>query len=322
MAANKNQIEQLSQFSEIVADTGEIEQIKEYKPVDATTNPSLLFKAAKLDEYKHIVQQAVEWAKQQKGDALENAMDKFAVTLGAEITKVVSGVVSTEIDARLSFDTEKTIAKCYKLLEMYKEVGIDARKRVLFKIASTWEGLQAMKVLEADGIRCNMTLLFDIWQAATAAEFGAFLISPFVGRITDWHKKLNGWTELPNVEEDPGVVSVRNIYNYYKTFDKKTVVMGASFRSKEQVLALAGCHKLTVSPKLLKLMKESTNDVPRILFGAVEDKHLKKLVCNEANFRWGMNENPMATEKLAEGIRNFAKDTVKLENILTENYFN
>jgi len=321
MAAQTNQMEQLAEFTEIVADTGEIDLIKEYKPLDATTNPSLLFKAAQLDEYKPLVQQAIDWAKERNGNLLEDAMDKLAVSFGAEITKAVSGVVSTEIDARLSFDTSGTIAKCHKLIKMYKEVGIDARERVLFKIASTWEGLQAMKALEAEGIRCNMTLLFDIWQAATAAEYGAFLISPFVGRISDWYKKHNGWDALPHVDEDPGILSVRNIYNYYKTHGAKTVVMGASFRSKAQVLALAGCDKLTIAPKLLKLMKESNDKVPKILDGINKSVEAPaKLEINESNFRWGMNESPMATEKLAEGIRKFAVDTVKLETILKEQY--
>eukprot|EP00494_Astrolonche_serrata_P033118 UN33387 len=242
-------------------------------------------------------------------------MDKLAVNFGVEILKIVPGVVSTELDARLSYNADACVKKAKKLIELYKEQGIDAKKRVLFKIASTWEGLKAMKTLQAEGINCNMTLLFNQWQAAVAAEYGAFLISPFVGRITDWHKAKNGKDSYP-VEEDPGVLSVRTIYNYYKKFGFKTVVMGASFRSKEQVLALAGCDKLTVGPKWLKAMQESKETVKEHLSEKTAKYDGEKYVITESAFRWGMCSDACGTEKLAEGIRRFAADTVKLEKII------
>lgn len=317
-ADGSDQLSQLRQMTQIVADTGEIELIKKFKPLDATTNPSLIYKAAQLDEYQALVSDAIKWAQSKGGDdatVLDNVMDKLAVNFGTEILKHVEGVVSTELDARLSFDTEATLAKARKLIEMYKEVGIDPRKRVLFKIASTWEGLKAMEVLQKDGVNCNMTLLFSEWQAATAAEFGAFLISPFVGRITDWHKAKNGWTELPAPDEDPGVLSVRDIYQYYKFHNFSTIVMGASFRSTGQVLGLAGVDKLTVSPKLLQQMQETKEKVTRVC-SPDNAKETPRMVISESNYRWGMNESPTAVEKLADGIRRFAADTVKLEKII------
>lgn len=319
MAANDDQLSQLRAMTQIVADTGEIEQIKRFKPLDATTNPSLLYKASQLEEYQPLVNNAVEWGQAKGGsnsEVLENIMDKLAVNFGAEILQHIEGVVSTELDARLSFDTEATVAKARKLIGMYQEVGIDARERVLFKIASTWEGLQAMKILQEEGVNCNMTLLFSIWQAATAAEWGAYLISPFVGRITDWWKAKNGWTELPAVDEDPGVLSVRSIYNYYKKFGLNTIVMGASFRSKHQVLALAGADKLTVAPKLLAQMEECNDEVQLILSPENADYNGDRLEITEANYRWGMNSDPVAVEKLSDGIRRFAADTEKLEEIV------
>jgi len=319
-AEQTDQLSQLGKMTEIVADTGEIELIKKFKPLDATTNPSLIFKAAQLEEYEGLVTDAIKWAKDKGGDeavVLENIMDKLAVNFGTEILKHVEGVVSTEIDARLSFNTAATVEKARKLIEMYKEVGIDARKRVLFKIASTWEGLKAMEILQKDGVNCNMTLLFSIWQAAAAAEFGAYLISPFVGRITDWHKAKNGWQDLPAPDDDPGVKSVREIYHYYKHHKFNTIVMGASFRSTGQVLGLAGVDKLTVSPKLLQQMKDTNKVVDRIL-SVDKVQEVPKLDVNEQAYRWNMNEDPCAVEKLAGGIRRFAADTVKLENIIRE----
>lgn len=319
MAAASDQLSQLRTMTQIVADTGEIEQIKRFKPLDATTNPSLLYKASQIDEYQGLVNNAVEWGQAQGGsesEVLENIMDKLAVNFGAEILQHIDGVVSTELDARLSFDTEATVAKARKLIGMYDEVGINARERVLFKIASTWEGLQAMQILQQEEVNCNMTLLFSIWQAATAAEWGAYLISPFVGRITDWHKAKNGWTELPPVDEDPGVLSVRNIYNYYKQFGLNTIVMGASFRSKHQVLALAGADKLTVAPKLLAQMEDSQDQVELILSPETASYEGERLVITEQNYRWGMNSDPVAVEKLSDGIRRFAADTEKLEEIV------
>lgn len=319
-AEKTDQLSQLGEMTEIVADTGEIELIKKFKPLDATTNPSLIFKAAQLDEYQDLVDDAIKWARAKGGDdavVLENVMDKLAINFGTEILKHVDGVVSTEIDARLSFNTAATVAKARKYIEMYKEVGIDARKRVLFKIASTWEGLKAMEILQKDGVNCNMTLLFSLWQAAAAAEFGAFLISPFVGRITDWHKAKNGWKELPAPDEDPGVQSVREIYQYYKFHKFNTIVMGASFRSTGQVLGLAGVDKLTVSPKLLQQMKDTNKVVDRVL-SANNVMETPKLDITEESYRWNMNEDPCAVEKLAGGIRRFGADTVKLEDIIRE----
>lgn len=320
MAVVSDQLTNLKKLTTIVADTGEVNQIKQYEPQDATTNPSLLYKAAGLEEYQSVVSGAVEWAKAQKGNVMEDTLDKLAVDFGCNILKMVPGLVSTEIDARLSFDKDATLAKCRKLMKLYEEAGVDPKKRVLFKIASTWEGIQAMKELQAEGVNCNMTLLFNLWQAAACAENGAYLISPFVGRITDYFKAKNGWTELPPVSEDPGVQSVKQIFNYYKKFGYKTVVMGASFRSKEQVLGLAGCDRLTVAPKLLKQMGETNADVPQCLDANAKDYDGEKLVVTESAFRFGLCCDAMATEKLANGISRFAQDTVKLENLLKEKY--
>lgn len=319
MSNSNNQLKQLSLITEIVADTGEIDHIRELKPVDATTNPSLLFKAAKLKEYIPLIDDAINYAKKHGGtekQRLENAMDKLSVNFGVEILKIIPGFVSTEIDARLSFNTEATILKARKIMKLYENEKIDAKKRVLIKIASTWEGLQAMKILQKEGIQCNMTLLFNIWQAATAAEYGAFLISPFVGRITDWHKEKYNWSKLPSIDKDPGIQSVYNIYSYYKTFGYKTIVMGASFRSKEQVLALSGADKLTISPELLKELEVSKENIERILSPDNAKYIGKKLEINEKNYRWGLNMDPVCVEKLSDGIRNFTKDTEKLEEII------
>jgi len=243
-------------------------------------------------------------------------MDKFAVVVGGEILKLIPGRVSTELDARLSYDTEATIAKCHQLMELYKEQGVDFQKRVLFKIASTWEGIKAAERLEKEGIHINMTLLFSFAQAVAAAEAGVTLISPFVGRILDFWKKEKGVASIP-VAEDPGVLSVTQIYNYYKKFGYKTIVMGASFRSKEEVLALAGCDYLTIAPNLLKQLAESTDAVPRKLSpDAAQDNKVEKVHMDEKNFKWNHFADPCGTAKLAEGIVKFAEDTVKLESLL------
>lgn len=312
----KEPIRQLKQYTHLVADTGEIEEIKKYNPLDATTNPSFFLNAVQLEEYQILIKNAIAYAQQHHGELKENILDKLSVNFGIEILKQIDGFVSTELDARLSFDTKACVAKTYKLIDLYAEQGIDARKRVLFKIASTWEGLQAMKILQEDGINCNMTLLFSMWQAATAAEWGAYLISPFVGRITDWYKKANGWSDLPAINEDPGILSVKIIYNYYKTFGYKTLIMGASFRSKSQVLALSGIDKLTVSPKLLSEMKLSNDQIVKQLIPTKVSYKGAKLKIIEKYFRWGMNEEPAAIENLSNGIRKFAADTVKLEKII------
>jgi len=307
----KSALTALKALSVIVADTGDIQSIEQFKPTDATTNPSLIYKAAVMPEYNKLVEDAIAYG---KGD-VETTMDKLAVNFGAEITKIVPGYVSTEVDARLSFDTGATIAKARKIIELYKEMEID-KSRILIKIASTWEGIQACKVLEEEGITCNCTLIFSKAQAVACAEAGATLISPFVGRIMDWKKKSLGVDGFAPTE-DPGVISVTGIYNYYKKYGHETVVMGASFRNKEEIIELAGCDRLTIAPALLEQLQASADPVVKKLdASAAESMEIEKIDASESNFRWMMNEDAMATEKLAEGIRNFAADIVKLENII------
>ncbi|AXR07527.1 transaldolase [Salinimonas sediminis] len=313
-----NQLEALREMTTVVADTGDIEAIKKYQPVDATTNPSLLLKAASLPHYKQIIDDAVAWAKLQSKDAdqqLVDASDKLSVLIGKEISGSVPGRISTEVDARLSFDTEATIAKAERFIELYADEGID-KSRILIKIASTWEGIRAAEVLEQKGINCNLTLLFSFAQARACAEAGAFLISPFVGRILDWYKENTDKKEYAS-HEDPGVQSVTEIYDYYKRHGYDTIVMGASFRNIGEIQALAGCDRLTISPALLEELANETAELKAVLKdeGASETPGAK---ISESQFRWEMNEDPMATEKLAEGIRNFAADQVKLETTLKE----
>jgi transaldolase len=306
-----NQYEQLKEYTICVADTGEVEAIKKYQPQDATTNPSLIYKAANLPEYESFIDDAVKYG---KGD-LKTIMDKVAVNFGVEISKIVPGYVSTEVDARLSFDTDGTIAKARRLIDLYKEAGVD-KSRILIKIAATWEGIQAAKVLEQEGIACNLTLVFSIAQAIACAEAGCTLISPFVGRIMDWHKKAEG-KDRYEPADDPGVVSVTSIYNYFKKFGMNTIVMGASFRNTDEILELAGCDRLTISPQLLEELSASTDSVVQKLDASrAATLPIDKIDMNEMVFRWMMNEDAMATEKLAEGIRNFAADIVKLENLV------
>jgi len=309
-------LDQLKQFTKVVADTGDFGTIKDLKPQDATTNPSLLLSASGLSQYSHLTDDAIKYGKSKEGDVKEKvnkAMDKLAVNFGIEILKVVPGRVSTEVDARLSFDTEKTIAKAKELIALYKEAGID-KDRVLIKIASTWEGIEAAKQLEKEGIHCNLTLLFSLVQAVACAEAGVTLISPFVGRITDFYKaKDNKSSYVP--AEDPGVISVQTIYNYYKKNGYKTVVMGASFRTKEQVIELAGCDLLTISPSILEELFKSDIKVTKKL-DANNVKDVPKVDVSESNFRWLLNEDEMATVKLSEGIRKFAADIIKLEGQL------
>lgn len=310
-SSSKSSLEALKGLSVIVADTGDIKSIEQYKPTDATTNPSLIYKAAVMPEYNKLVEDAIAYG---KGD-VETTMDKLAVNFGAEITKIVPGYVSTEVDARLSFDTDATVAKARKIIEMYKEMGID-KSRILIKIASTWEGIQACKVLEAEGITCNCTLIFSKVQAVACAEAGATLISPFVGRIMDWYKKSTGVDGFA-AADDPGVQSVTAIYNYYKKHGHSTIVMGASFRNKDEITELAGCDRLTIAPALLEKLQSSTDPVVQKLdASAVGSMDIEKVDAAEPNFRWLMNEDAMATEKLAEGIRGFSADIVKLENII------
>jgi transaldolase len=309
-----NSLEQLKKFTTIVADTGDFESIKKYTPQDSTTNPSLVYAACQLPQYKHLVDEAIHYGKSKGKDDTEKveiAMDKLAVNFGAEILKIVPGRVSTELDARLSFDTEACIKKARDIIALYKEVGVD-KARILVKIASTWEGIQAAKVLEKEGIHCNLTLLFSLCQAIACAESGVTLVSPFAGRITDFYKKKENKTSYPPAD-DPGIVSVKNIFNYYKQYGYKTVVMGASFRTKEQVIELAGCDFLTVSPNLLEEVAQSNVEVVRKLDPA-NITPVPKINVDEKTFRWMLNEDEMATEKLAEGIRKFAADLKKLED--------
>jgi len=306
-------LDQFKKFTTVVADTGDFEAINKYQPQDSTTNPSLVYAASQLPQYRHLVDDAIEYGKKHGKDTNEKtliALDKLAVNFGVEILKIVPGRVSTEVDARLSFDTEANIKKAHELIALYKEAGI-AKERILIKIASTWEGIQAAKELEKEGIHCNLTLLFNLAQAIACAEAGVTLISPFAGRITDFYKKRDNKDHYAPAE-DPGVISVKSIYNYYKYHGYKTVVMGASFRTKEQVIELAGCDLLTVSPTILEDLAKSNVEVVQKL-DASKVIAVPKLDVDEKNFRWLLNEDEMATEKLAEGIRRFAADLRKLE---------
>jgi len=312
-----NQLEKLQQFTTLVADTGDIESIRRYQPEDATTNPSLLLKAVGLPHYETLLQQARKYAETQGGDShaqLDNATDKLAVLIGQEILNIVPGRVSTEVDARLSFDQQASIARARKLIDLYEQDGI-GRHRVLIKLASTWEGIQAAAVLEKENINCNLTLLFSFAQAQACADAGVFLISPFVGRIFDWYKKFEG-VDFYAPADDPGVRSVQRIYAYYKTHGFNTVVMGASFRNSDQIRQLAGCDRLTISPGLMQELADSVEPLERILSPESKSSPDAKSRLREAAFRWGHNEDAMANEKLAEGIRSFAVDQVKLEDVL------
>lgn len=313
-----NQLDALKAHSIVVADTGDFAAIQRYRPRDATTNPSLLLKAATLPEYAALVERALRSAAQGSASAaerLERAMDRLAVAFGLEILKVVPGRVSTEVDARLSFDTAGSIAKARQLIALYAEQGIP-RERILIKLASTWEGIQAARHLQAEGIRCNLTLLFSFAQAVACAEAGVQLISPFVGRILDWHKKSSGVAGYAP-HEDPGVRSVTRIYAYYKKFGYATEVMGASFRNTDEITELAGCDLLTISPALLDELQKKTGPVPRKLSPeAAAQQPLERLTLDEKRFRWLHNEDQMATEKLSEGIRLFTQDALKLEQFL------
>lgn len=303
-----SKLDQLKQFTTVVADTGDLDAIARLKPVDATTNPSLLLKAAAMPGYSELLKNAVNAS---KGD-LGLACDHFGVAVGREILKIIPGRISTEVDARLSFDTKATLGRAERLMGLYEEAGI-GRDRVLIKIASTWEGIRAAEQLEKAGIQCNLTLLFGFAQAQACADAGAFLISPFVGRIYDWYKKAEGRDYVG--AEDPGVQSVTRIYNYYKANAYPTVVMGASFRNIGQIEQLAGCDRLTISPELLQQLADDQQPLARVLSPGKTAEAKQSL--NESQFRWHMNEDAMATEKLAEGIRQFARDQEKLEKLLT-----
>ena len=306
-----NQLEQLKQYTTIVADTGDFQSIKAFEPRDATTNPSLILKAVQKDEYKPLLEKTV---RDHGGKSTAEIIDRLLVAFGLKILDIIPGRVSTEVDAHLSFDTQGTMEKGRALIALYEAAGIP-RERVLIKIASTWEGISAAKVLEQEGIRCNMTLLFALPQAIACAEAGAQLISPFVGRIYDWYKKSTG--QEYSGADDPGVQSVKRIYTYYRKFGYATEVMGASFRNTSQILELAGCDLLTISPELLQKLAEADAPVSRKLSAeAAQSANLQKLTLDEKTFRAMLNDDAMGTEKLAEGIRQFCADAVKLEKLV------
>jgi len=315
-------LDQLKKHTVVVSDTGEFELIAKYKPQDATTNPSLLFKAAQLPAYKSLMTKAIEYAKNHKDlsqdKQVELVMDKLSVLFGVEILKLIQGRVSTEIDARLSYDTEATVARCLVLARLYEEEGVDWKKRVLFKIASTWQGIKAAEILEQFGYHCNLTLLFSFAQAVACAEARVTLISPFVGRILDYHKAEQKRDWLSEPHNDPGVVSVRRIYNYYKKFGYKTIVMGASFRNVGEIHELAGVDYLTISPELLEELSKSNKPVePKLSVEmAKADTSIVKVTMSEKEFNWGQCNDACATVKLAEGIRGFAQHIDGLEKYI------
>ena len=306
-----NKLQQLSEMTVVVADTGDLTAIAEYKPQDATTNPSLLLKVAQDENYASYIDKAVATA---NGDLID-AVDNFGVDIGCEILKIISGRVSTEVDARLSFDAQATIDKARKLISLYKDRGVD-KERILIKIAATWEGIKAAEELQKEGINCNLTLLFSFAQAVACAEAKVFLISPFVGRILDWYKADTSKDSYP-AKDDPGVTSVTKIYNYYKQHGYKTIVMGASFRNIGEIEALAGCDYLTIGPNYLEALRNDDGVLEKILSDEIRGQDQEKLNLDEKTFRWMQNEDAMATEKLAQGIRGFAVDQVKLEELIT-----
>lgn len=313
-----NKLEQLRTLSTVVADTGDIEAIKRFQPQDVTTNPSLLYKAAQLPQYQPLLQEAKTWAQRQAVSSQEQnnlCADKLAVLIGQEILQSVPGYVSTEVDARLSFDTRATLARARRLIHLYESQGI-SRQRVLVKIAATWEGIRAAEILQLDGIQCNLTLIFALEQALASAQAGSFLISPFVGRITDWYKKHSG-CEHYAAHEDPGVLSVQNIYTHLKQHHYPTLIMGASFRNTGQIEQLAGCDRLTISPELMAALDESDASLAPVLSKekALAAPSAANEILKENRWRWLLNENAMATEKLAEGIRTFTADQRKLEQL-------
>ncbi len=313
-----SKLDQLKAMTEVVADTGDIEAIRRFAPTDATTNPSLLLKAAALPHYAELLDNAKAWATAQGGSGaqqLADCCDRFAVDVGREILGIIPGRISTEVDARLSFDSEATLARARRLIGLYADADIP-RSRILIKIAATWEGIRAAEILEREGINCNLTLLFGFSQAAACADAGVFLISPFVGRILDWYK-ANTDLQVERPEDDPGVQSVTRIYNYYKQHDYRTVVMGASFRNSGEIEALAGCDRLTISPALLEELAADSAELPRRLSAQAASSDIARHSPQEAAFRYDFNADAMATEKLAEGIRNFVADQVKLEQLIS-----
>ncbi len=316
-----NILEQLKQYTEVVADTGDFESIRKFKPIDATTNPSLIFAAAQHEKYYSLIEDALAYAKKKAKNSeerLQHCLDKVVINFGKETLKIVPRRVSTEVDARLSFDIEQTIEKARTLITLYEDEGID-RSRILIKIASTWEGFGAAEVLQKEGIHCNLTLLFSMPQAIACAEAGVQLISPFVGRIHDWYKKEKGVNNIA-ASEDPGVNTLKEIYTYYKKFGYSTEIMGASFRNTGQITELAGCDLLTISPTLLQQLDEMEGELECKLNPEKAKKEvIEKISLDEKTFRWMLNENAMATEKLAEGIRRFTADLIKLEQFVSSN---
>ena len=314
VATQLTQLDQLKKFTKVVSDTGDFESIKEYTPQDATTNPSLILKAVGMPDYAHLMDEAIKNAG--TGASSAQVINRLLVAFGLEILKIVPGRVSSEVDARLSFDRDGSIALAREVIGLYENAGI-GRERILIKVASTWEGIKAAEQLQKEGINCNLTLLFSFPQAVACAEAGVRLISPFVGRILDWYKKNTGKTYAGH--EDPGVISVAKIYTYYKKFGYRTEIMGASFRNKDEILELAGCDLLTISPALLHELKATNDPVARKLDpDAAQNADVKKVTFDEKSFRFALNEDAMATEKTAEGIRVFSADIVKLEQLIAQ----
>ena len=312
------QLESLKKYSSVVADTGDIDSIQKFSPDDCTTNPSLIFKAVQSKKYNKLVEDVISNSKSRKfnisSDQIDYISDQLAIAFGIELTKIVPGYVSTEVDANLSFDTNATIEKAKQIINSYEQSGVP-KNRILIKVAGTWEGIQAVKKLEAEGISCNCTLIFSLTQAVACAEAGAFLISPFVGRILDWFK--SNTSHEYDSSNDPGVESVGKIYNYFKQYNFKTVVMAASFRNKEEIINLAGCDKLTISPALLQDLSETEGDLtPKLTVLEAGNSKLDRVNVNESSFRWHLNENQMASFKLGEGIRLFNKDMLKLKDLI------
>ena len=315
-----SQLESLKKFSSVVADTGDIDSIQKFSPDDCTTNPSLIFKAVQSNKYKKLFDEVLANSKSRKfnqlNDQVDYIADQLAIAFGIELTKIVPGFVSTEVDSDLSFSTEATVEKAKQIINSYEQSGVP-RNRILIKIAGTWEGIQAVKKLEAEGISCNCTLIFSLTQAVACAEAGAFLISPFVGRILDWFKANS--SKDYDATNDPGVESVEKIYNYFKKYNYNTIVMAASFRNKEEIINLAGCDKLTISPSLLEELNKSEGDLDQKLSQDQSSQIvINRINVNESSFRWHLNENQMASFKLAEGIRLFNKDLLKLKKTIRE----
>ena len=315
-----SQLESLKKFSSVVADTGDIDSIQKFSPDDCTTNPSLIFKAVQSNKYKKLFDEVLANSKSRKfnqlNDQVDYIADQLAIAFGIELTKIVPGYVSTEVDSDLSFNTEATVEKAKQIINSYEQSGVP-RNRILIKIAGTWEGIQAVKKLEAEGISCNCTLIFSLTQAVACAEAGAFLISPFVGRILDWFKTNS--SKDYDTTNDPGVESVEKIYNYFKKYNYNTIVMAASFRNKEEIINLAGCDKLTISPSLLEELNKSEGELDQKLSQNQSSQiDIDRINVNESSFRWHLNENQMASFKLAEGIRLFNKDLLKLKETIRE----